>query len=164
MPFSGSIQGTISAVEDVPAGSTLLQGVPQATHTLPGLAATMTSGTAVPGTKASSFETTLSSGAATIDLTSLAGVAGQTVNLTGLKVQAIAILADSTNTAGLAIVGGATNGIDLFGSSGKVVIPPGGWFQMFFKEGAPDVASGDRTLDLSSAHATAKAKFLIIAG
>lgn len=100
-----------------------------------------------PATKWAAFVKTLSGGASTVDLTALTGTNGAAVDGTGLKVRAIRIENDGANT--LSVQAGASNGIDLFGASGKVVIPPGGHVQMYFADGSPVIASGDRTLDLA---------------
>lgn len=105
--------------------------------------------TTPPATKVAAFEQNLSAGAATINLAALTGTNGATVDLTGLKVQIISIEAKAANANPITIVPGASNGIDLFGASSSITLQPGQRFMWFGNDAAPDVASGDRTLDLS---------------
>ncbi|MCP4640736.1 MAG: hypothetical protein GY851_09900, partial [bacterium] len=54
--------------------------------------------TPVPATKTARWTTTLTAGAATIDLTSLTGANGASVTATGLKLQMLGIKPGSANT------------------------------------------------------------------
>jgi hypothetical protein len=42
---------------------------------------------------------------------------------------------------------GASNGIALV--TGPIIVPAGGIYQAFLNDAAPDVASGDRTIDVA---------------
>lgn len=96
-------------------------------------------------TKQSQFLLTLTAGAATIDLASLTGANGATVDLTGLRVQFIRIKNLGANS--MAFAEGASNGIAL--STGTITVPAGGIVQFYLADASPDVASGDRTIDVA---------------
>jgi hypothetical protein len=106
-----------------------------------------TSATAVPVTKVSSGTATLSAGAATIDLTSLPGPGGGTVDFTGLKVQFMKLKNPSAND--ITVTPGAANGINLFGASSSLTLKSGQEVLMFFNDASPDVAAGDLAIDLA---------------
>lgn len=105
---------------------------------------TLTSASSVPVTKHAQFLLTLSAGAATINLASLTSTNGALVDGTGLKMQFIRIKNLGSNN--MTFAEGASNGYAI-GSS--IVVPAGGVAQFFFNEGLPDIASGDRTIDVS---------------
>ena len=89
----------------------------------------------------------LSAGAKTLDLTALYTVGGGTADGTGYKVQGFYFKNLGANV--MTIVGGASNGYSIFGASGSVVVQPSGGFCMFFNDASDDIASGDRTIDIS---------------
>lgn len=103
-------------------------------------------------TKTVNYEVTLSGGAATIDLTALKA-AGQaaagTIDGTGLKIQAIRLKNKSTNANAMTFSEGASNGYALFGASWLVTLPVGGEVVAYLPEGTPDVATGDKTIDIA---------------
>ena len=98
-----------------------------------------------PATKCSFFLLTLSAGAATINLASLTGAAGITVDGTGLRVQCIRVKNLGANA--MTFSEGASNGIAL--ACGTFVVPAGGITQIFLNDASPDIASGDRTIDVA---------------
>lgn len=94
---------------------------------------------------------TLSAGAATIDLTALVGANGGVVDGSGLRVQFAKF--KNTAAAAMTVVGGASNGYLLFGTSGSVVVPPGGELLMKFSDGTPDIDSTHKTLGITGTSA-----------
>lgn len=111
---------------------------------------TLTASTTPPVTKQTSFQQALSSGSATVNLAALPGLtAEETVNLTGLKVQALKLRNLSTNANSITVAKGASNGHTLLGSSWTVTLQPGQSHLYYFNNAAPTVASGDRTIDLT---------------
>jgi hypothetical protein len=70
----------------------------------------------IDGQEAWSGHVTLSSGAATLDLTALTQVGlATTVNATGMKLRAIQVLADAANANPISVGTGGTNGYDQVG-------------------------------------------------
>lgn len=122
---------------------------------------TITGATTPPATQCAHFLLTLSSGAGTIDLRNLSGTNGAVVDLNGLKVQLLRIKNLGANP--MTFVPGASNGIDLLGGSSSVTVPPGGVFQFFFNDQAPDVAAADKTIDVTGTGAQT-AEISIVAG
>ena len=122
--------------------------------------ATLTATTTPPVTKIVTFLLTLTAGAATINLAALIGVNGATYDLTGLRVQFLRIKNLSTANT-MTFSEGAANGIALVGL--PEVIPFGGIVQKFYNDSAPDIAAGDRTIDVTGT-GTDTAEVTIIAG
>ena len=102
-----------------------------------------------PVTKVAAFSKALSSGAGTIDFTALTGTNGAAVTGLGLKVQFAKFRNPSTNTGAITIVEGATNGLALLGAAFKIVLPVGAECSFALNDASPDIASGDRTIDLT---------------
>jgi hypothetical protein len=125
-----------------------------ATIGIPGMdfGATLTASTTPPVTKPASFQVTLSSGAATINLAALTGITGnETVDTTGLKIQAVKFRNKSTNANVISITEGASNGHPLLGASFLFALQPG-MSCLILNETADsgtDVASADRTWDVA---------------
>ena len=110
------------------------------------------SGTSVPVTKHAEFEQALSSGTATIDLTALPGkTVDETVDGTGLKVQAIKFRNKNTNANKITISKGASNGycLDANSTTWSVVLSPGQSVLFKLEDLAPDIAGGAKTIDLA---------------
>lgn len=133
----------------------------QITHNAFNESAALTASTTPPVTKVACFIATLSGGALTINLASLTGTNGATVDMTGLKVQVLRVKNLGANN--LTIVPGGSNGIDLFGVSSSVTVYPSGHVMFYFNDASPDVASGDRTLDLTGT-TTQTSEWTIVAG
>jgi hypothetical protein len=111
---------------------------------------TLTAATAVPVTKQATFDQAMSAGAATIDLAALPGkTADETVVGTGLKVQVLKLVNPDTNANPITVAKGASNGHTLLGASWTLTLKPGQSALFYFDEAAPDVSSGDRTIDVS---------------
>ena len=107
----------------------------------------LTSGTTPPITKCAFFLGTLSTGALSINLAALSGANGATVDGTGLKVQAFRVKNLGANTMTFTV--GASNGYDLAGAGFSVALAQNQWFMFYGNDAAPDIASGDRTLDVA---------------
>lgn len=129
---------------------TLETGVPAAENPVVNHAGYNESGTlkatsTPPATKHAQFPLTLSGGAATINLAALTGTNGATVDGTGLRVQMLRIKNLGANN--MTFSEGASNGIALVGL--PIVVAPSGIVQVYLNDAAPDIASGDRTIDVS---------------
>lgn len=90
---------------------------------------------------------TLSSGSATIDLTSVPDVVG-TQSMSGLSLRTLYLSATAANSGSISIQTGATNGYPLFGSSGKVTLPPGDSIAMCLSD-TNAVDGTHKTIDLA---------------
>lgn len=89
----------------------------------------------------------LSTGAKTLDLRALYTVGGGTGDGNGLKVQAFYFKNLGANA--MTIVGGASNGYLIFGTSGSVVVQPGGSLCLFHNDASADVSGTVKTIDVS---------------
>jgi hypothetical protein len=105
---------------------------------------TLNATTTPPATAAAYFLGTLTAGALTINLAALTGANGA-VDLTGLRIQFLRIKNLGANA--MTFSEGASNGIAL--SCLPLVVAAGGIAQFYLNDAAPDVAAGDRTIDVS---------------
>lgn len=119
------------------------------THDLGLAAATFNGSSLVPVTDVATFDLTLSAGAGTVNLAALPGAGGGTRDLTGKKVQFVYFENKSTNANAMTVSVGASNGYDLLGATMAFTLQPGQRAYFELAEAAPDVASGDRTIDVA---------------
>lgn len=121
--------------------------------------------TTVPATKIAGGKVALVAGSKTLDLTALTGLGanGQSVDMTGLKVQAIYAENPGTNLNSISIAVGGTNGYNFSGADGKLTLEPGQSVVLFGNDKAPDVAVGAKTLDLAGT-LTQALNLVIVAG
>lgn len=111
---------------------------------------TYTGSTDVPVSKHAEGSKALSSGTATLDLAALPGqTADETVNATGLKAQLVKLRNKATNANDITVSKGASNGHTLLGSSWEITLKPGQSVTLKGDEAGPDVASNNKTLDLT---------------
>lgn len=108
-------------------------------------------------TKQAAFSKALSTGSATIDLTSLPGVtADETVDGTGLKVQAIKLRNPSTNANKITASKGGSNGYQLDGATTWSLPLAPGQSALLYLDGAADTIGGTKkTIDLAGTGAQA---------
>jgi len=118
-------------------------------HTRLNKSATYQADTTPPVTKVATFSQSLTDGAATIDLTALEGTNGAAVDGTGLKVQAIKIVAKAANANAITIAKGASNGYALAGAGFSVALAAGQEVVLFGNDATPDIAVDAKTLDLT---------------
>ena len=118
-------------------------------HTAFNKTARLDSTTTPPVSLVAAFQQALDGGAATIDLAALVGTNGATVDATGKKVQAVKFANPSTNDNAITVAVGAANGYDLSGAAFSITLQPGQEFVYFGNDATPDVAAGDKTLDLA---------------
>lgn len=131
-------------------GEQISSGDNTITHSGLNSEATYTASTSVPVTKVAEGTVTLSSGTGSIDLTALPGItADETVDMTGLKVQFIKFTAPAANANVVNVAEGASNGYALLGASFTLGLLPGQELLVSANDAAPDVASGDRILDIT---------------
>lgn len=102
---------------------------PSFPHSIGSPNGTLIATTTPPVTKVFSDNLALVAGARTLDLTSLAGPAGTTVDFTGLKVQLIALRCPESNTLPILVQKGDANAYNLLGadnaSSETIEMMPG---------------------------------------
>lgn len=93
----------------------------------------------------------MSGGAATLDLTALAGeLSGQTVDATGLKLQFAKLRAKSDNGATLTVTKGGTNGYSICGTAAFTIpLAPGQEILLNCNAASGTVGSGAKTFDLA---------------
>lgn len=114
---------------------------------------TLNPGSTPPASKYSAGDLTLSTGAGTIDLTSLPDANGvaAAVTLSGLKIAAAKFRNPSTNANSMTIAKGASSGFTGFGSAFSHVLQPGAEIVIGHNNAAGDVAvaGGNKTLDVT---------------
>ena len=104
--------------------------------------------TSTPAASATASKTgALTAGAATIDMTSLQGTNGVTVNATGLHVRAFLLSCPATNAAPVTFRFGASNPYNLRGSSWSITLQPGD-AEEGYCSAAPAVGSGAKQIDV----------------
>lgn len=157
--FKLSVSDTIALGLDLVSDQTF-------THAIDEDSGVLTGSTTPAVSKVWSDQVQLSGGALSLDLTNLSrGSVLSALDMTGLKVQLIKIKATSTNTDTVTVVDGATNGYNIFGSSsGSITLASGDVAMFFFDESLPDVASGAKTIDISSSDTDALVDIILVAG
>src|ERR1700722_14769630 len=141
---------------------------PTVTHSIPDTYTVMNAASTPPPSLPASGNVTLSGGTVTLDLTSCLGptVNSQAcpVNFTGKKMNAIKIVANAANTNPITIVGGASNGYLLFGTLGSLTLGPGDTVLLLTNASLPTVASGAKTITVTSSMNTAQFNIELIGG
>jgi hypothetical protein len=109
----------------------------------------------------------LVAGEATLDLTSLTGPAGVTVNFDGLKVQLALFVCPSTNTAPILIQNGAANAYNLLGkdnaSSETHEVLSGGFMGLGHNDRAEDVDATHKNVKFTG-EGTETIEVILVAG
>lgn len=108
---------------------------------------TLTSATTPPVTKSAKFVKALAVGAGTIDLTSLTGANGASVDGTGLKVQLFRMKNLGANP--MTITFGAATPYALAGATFVVILAQNQVWQFYGNDATPDIAAGAKHMDLS---------------
>jgi len=131
----------------------------------PGASGTIDGTTTVAITKAYSDRRALTAGAYTLDLRTLLGPNGVALDLNGLKVKAIIIVANPANTAGIKVVKGAATGYLIWGTStGEVTVYPGFPIEQIFGNNLAAVSATVKFIDFSSSQADAEFEIILVAG
>ena len=131
----------------------------------PGISGTFDSTTTVAITKCYSDRRALVAGAYTLDLRTLVGPNGVALDLNGLKVKGIIIVANSANTAGIKVVKGNATGYLIWGTSaGEVTVYPGFPVEMIFGNNLAAVSATVKFIDFSSSQADAEFEIILVAG
>ena len=146
LTYTANLTAVETLEANVPAASTTKRRV---THDQFNTTSELSAATTPPVTKVAAFQQALTAGAATVDLTSLTGTNGASVDGTGLRVQAMKLRNPSTNANAITVVEGASNGYDGFGSTFDVTLEPGAEMVILTKDGGADISGTNKTLDLS---------------
>ena len=150
LKLSVEVQEYIDPIIETVVGPTVPHTLDGSPVNSSGTLVDLTPSTTPPVTKVWSDRRTLGGTTETLDLTSLTGFAGLAVDLTGLKIVGIYIkAADANNAAGLQVEPGSSNGLNVFGTSGLVIVPPGGCEGSYKKAGGPTVGSGAKTVKVT---------------
>ncbi len=162
MSLSVTYKSTVTVAETLTGNAPFASSSKKVvTHDQFDTSATLNSGSTPPVTTFAAFQKALSGGSATIDLTSVLGTNGVTVNFTGLKIQLAKFRNPATNANNITIVAGASNGYDLNGADFSLTIAPGEEWTYKGLDTSPDVGSGAKTLDLSGTLAQALDVYLV---
>lgn len=149
MPVSLTVGMKITSVEtisaNVPAAATNDKTITHSGFNKPDT--TLNASSTPPVTKCSYSQPALSGGAYTINLAALTGSNGVAVDLTGLKVQAVKIKNNGANP--MTFTEGASNGYALLGTTFLFTVQPGQEIMLLGNDATPDVAAGDRTIDVT---------------
>lgn len=139
---------------------------PSAQCVIEGTTATLNASSTPPVTKAYfDNDIQLTAGALTLNFASMARGNLTANDMTGLKLQGWAMSCPATNTAGVTVTTGASNGYDWLGASdGKFVILPGEAYAFKGDDEQPDVASGARTIDFASGDTDATIRIAMVFG
>jgi len=148
MPVSATVAGTLTVAETL-ATNVVDATSPVITHNGFNFSATLNASSTPPISKMASFQKALSTGAATIDCTSLIGTNGASVDFTGLKVQGYIFQNPATNANAITVTVGASNGLLLHGASWKVILQPGEQLMFLGLNVSQTVGSGNKTIDLA---------------
>lgn len=112
------------------------------------LSGQLTASSGIPATKQAVLEVEMTAGAATVDLTNLAGLFGA-VDMSGLRMQLAILQAHADNANPITVEAGASNGYNVLGASGEVTLAAGQAVMFFGNEAAPDVGGAAKTIDVS---------------
>lgn len=155
MAVRAGISVAFTAIESVPTNATPFISSTQLGVQVYGLdeSLTLTATSTPPVTKLGFGVITLTAGAATVDMTSLVGLNGVAISLSGLKPIAIKFQNPSTNANNMTIAKGASNGYTGFGSSFSITIPPGGSVVVYMNTAIANpftaVSGSVKTLDIT---------------
>jgi hypothetical protein len=114
--------------------------------------ATLNASSTPPAVLASVYEKALSTGSATIDLTSLpqsGALAGGNADSTSKRLQAVIFKNKTGNTSRITVAKGGSNGYQLAGATWSFPLLPGQWMLFFGNNLADLVAGGAKNIDLT---------------
>jgi hypothetical protein len=110
----------------------------------------MGASTSPPASKVAAYDVTLSTGAATIDLTALPQAGGGTQSVNGLLARYLVFVNPVSNANNITIADGASNGYLVFGdASGQITLKPGQFCILFCAGNAQTVGGSNKTIDIT---------------
>ena len=141
---------------------------PTITHKLGDFASTLNATSMPVVTKAFSDTVPLVAGAGSLDLTSLAGPSGTSIDFTDLKVQMVQLACPTTNSGGITVAKkDAVTGYNLFGadnvSAEQVEVMPGSYVQLYHRDTLEDVDATHKDLTFAGT-GTDTIQVLLVAG
>lgn len=138
---------------------------PTITHELKGDTGTPTGSNAAPPIQRKyADKVLLAGGAKTIDLTALDDGNLPDIDFTTFKVQLVKIRALASNTQGIKIKKGATNGYGIFGANTpEITLEKGDIAMYLFNDSLADVSATEKTIDLTG-NAAEGVEMILIAG
>ena len=119
--------------------------------------------TETPVSKGTAHEIAMVEGAATLDLTAIPTLYGDTITLNTLKVKSLLLKNPSTNANAITVGEGASNGYELCGSGWQVTLDPGDEIEIWKPNGGPAVGALAKEIDISGTD-TQVLQFSISAG
>jgi len=131
------------------------------THNLFNSSKQLSASSTPPVTKVAAFKQALTAGAATVNLASLTGANGASVDGTGLKVQVLKVKNLGEGT--LTITPGAANPYNLLGSGMSFALEKDQEITIFGGDLTPDIASGAKEIDLAGTGAE-ESEWIIVMG
>lgn len=138
---------------------------PTIEHRIAAASGTLDATSTVPLTKGWSDQRQLSTGTDTIDLAALVRANMPNVDMSGLKIQMVKIVAATANTAGIVFADGSSNGYNIFGDgSGQVTVLAGMQLVWFGNDKLDDVGGSDKVIDVTSSDADAIYEIIIAGG
>lgn len=131
----------------------------------PGVTGTFDASSTVAIAQVYSDRRALAAGVYTLDLRTLVGPNGVALDLNGLKVKSIIVVANSANSAGIKIVKGAATGYLIWGTStGEQTVYPGFPVMQIFGNNLAAVSATVKFIDFSSSDQTAEFEIILVAG
>ena len=146
LTYTANLTAVETLEDNVPAAAATKRRV---THDQFDTTSQLNAATTPPVTKVAAFQQALTAGAATVDLTSLTGTNGASVDGTGLRVQAMKLRNPSTNSGNITVAQGAANGYDGFGASFSLTLAPGAEMMILTDDAGTDIGATNSDLDLS---------------
>jgi len=162
MAFQATYQSKLTVEEEL-TGIGLAENKDTVTHNALDTRSVLNADSDVPATTVAAFAEELSAGAATIDLTALSGTQGE-VDGTGLKVQALKVIAAAANTEVVTVGDGAANGYELLGDGWTMDLAPGQEVLVYGNEAAPDISGTASDIDLASSDLDAIVNVIVVMG
>ena len=122
---------------------------PIITHDVYDSEITLNAGSTPPATDAVFWQQDLAAGTATIDLTSLTGTNGESIDGTGKRVQVLKFKALAANANTIAVIPAAANGYELSGADFKITLSPGQEFLYYGNEATPEIGAAAKDFTLT---------------
>jgi hypothetical protein len=154
-------------VDETPALALDLASNPVVSHrcSYSGVSGTLDSASTVAIDDVFSDRRSLTAGALTLDLSALTSTLATTKDFTGKRVKGLFVMGSPSNTGGILIKKGASNGYEIFGSSsGQATVHPGCPLEVLFGSNLAVVGAANEEVDFSSADLDAEFEIILVVG